>query len=123
MPFYSWTVSYSRTYSVDDPSGHYRLVLDDLHGTVAEVLVNGEKADIIGWKPFETDLSGLMKEGQNNVEVRIIGSLHNLYGPHHIGHTGVVGPGHWNSVTGKLDCSRYIFRQYGLEGDFKILKY
>ena len=123
MPFYSWTVSYSRTYSVDDPSGHYRLVLDDLHGTVAEVLVNGEKAGIIGWKPFETDLSGLMKEGQNNVEVRIIGSLHNLYGPHHIGHTGVVGPGHWNSVTGKLDCSRYIFRQYGLEGDFKILKY
>ena len=123
MPFYSWAVSYSKTYTVDDPSGSYRLVLVDPHGTVAEVLVNGEKAGIIGWKPFETDLSGLLKEGPNEVEVRIIGSLHNLYGPHHVGHTTMVGPGHWNSVASKMDCSRYIFRQYGLESDFSILKY
>jgi hypothetical protein len=123
MPFYSWTVSYSRTYNVDDPSRPYRLVLDELHGTVAEVLINGEKAGIIGWKPFEINLSGLLKEGQNVVEVRIIGSLHNLYGPHNVGHTSMVGPGQWNSVLSKMDCSEYIFRQYGLEGDFKVLKY
>lgn len=123
MPFYSWTVSYSRTYNVDDPSRPYRLVLDDLHGTVAEVLVNGEKAGIIGWKPFEINLSGLLKEGQNVVEVRIIGSLHNLYGPHNVGHTSMVGPGQWNSVLSKMDCSEYIFRQYGLDGDFKVLRY
>ena len=121
MPFYSWMVAYSKTYDVEDPSRPCRLVLDDLHGTVAEVLVNGEKVGIIGWKPFETDLSGYLKEGTNEVEVRVIGSLHNLYGPHHVGHTTMVGPGHWNEVTGKMDCSQYIFRQYGLSGDFKVL--
>ena len=57
------------------------------------------------------------------MEVRIIGSLHNLYGPHNVGHTPMVGPGQWNSVLSKMDCSEYIFRQYGLEGDFKVLKY
>ena len=123
MPFYSWTVAYSKTYTVDDLSRSYHLVLDDLHGTVAEVLVNGEKVGIIGWKPFETELSGILKEGSNDVEVRIIGSLHNLYGPHHVGHTTMVGPGHWNGVTSKMDCSQYIFRQYGLAGDFEIRKY
>lgn len=123
MPFYSWTVSYSRDYMVEDPSRHYLLALDELHGTVAEVLVNGEKAGIIGWKPLEIDLSGLLKKGKNEVDVRVIGSLHNLYGPHHVGHTTMVGPGHWNEVAGKMDCSQYIFRQYGLAGDFEIREY
>jgi hypothetical protein len=68
-------------------------------------------------------LSGLLKKGKNEVDVRVIGSLHNLYGPHHVGHTTMVGPGHWNEVAGKMDCSQYIFRQYGLAGDFEIREY
>ena len=123
MPFYSWAVSYSKTYTVDDLSKPYRLVLDELHGTVAEVFVNGEKVGIMGWKPFETDLSGFLREGRNEVEIRVVGSLHNLYGPHNVGHTPMVGPGQWNSVTSKMDCSQYIFRQYGLSDDFRVLRF
>jgi len=84
MPFYSDKVSYVKTYDVDKSSGKkFRINLGAWSGTVAEVKVNGASAGIIGWKPYELDVTSSLKDGLNQVEVVIVGSLKNLLGPLH----------------------------------------
>ncbi|MDR1170647.1 MAG: hypothetical protein LBK97_07435, partial [Prevotellaceae bacterium] len=41
--------------------------------------LNDAKAGIIAYKPYEFDLSPFLKKGKNKVEVRVTGSLKNLF--------------------------------------------
>jgi hypothetical protein len=96
--------------------------LNDWNGTVAEVSVNGEKAGIIGWKPYELDISDLVINGENTVSVKVIGSLKNLLGPHHNDPTeGVVTP--WSffyAPAQQPPGTNYHLIDYGLFEDFEI---
>ena len=84
MPFYSDKVSYVKTYNVDKTTGDRYLVrMGEWMGTVAEVKINGESAGIIGWKPYELDVTSALQAGTNRVEVVVVGSLKNLLGPLH----------------------------------------
>ena len=91
--------------------------------TVVKVRVNGADAGTILWQPYEVDLSGLLHEGENEIEVEIIGNLRNLLGPHHLkeGECYFVCP---NSFFEDSDVwcggknpgwdDRYCFVEYGL---------
>ncbi|MBL8220511.1 MAG: hypothetical protein JNL62_14855, partial [Bryobacterales bacterium] len=83
LPLYGEVVSYRRSFEVDDLSRAYAVRLGRWFGTVAEVRVNGADAGIIAWQPYELDVSRLLRKGVNDVEVRVHGSLKNVYGPHH----------------------------------------
>ena len=66
-----------------------------LSTTVTKVKVNGKDAGDIMWHPYSVDLSGLLHEGENEIEVTLIGNLRNLLGPFHMkeGECHSVGPG------------------------------
>ena len=53
------------------------------NGTVASVYLNGEKAGQIFAPPYELRLDEFLKEGTNQVTIRVFGSLKNVFGPHH----------------------------------------
>lgn len=63
MACYSWDVSYSKTYRIEDTSARYALQLNKWKGTVAEVFVNGQKAGVIAYQPYNFDLSPYLKKG------------------------------------------------------------
>ena len=46
--------------------------------------VNGKDAGICCWEPFAYDLSGLLQEGNNTLELELTTSLRNMLGPHHL---------------------------------------
>ena len=122
MPFYSHDVSYAK--SIQKPStGNVKVKLNEWNGTVAEVLVNGSSTGIIGWAPYELDISDKLKEGENKVEVVVTGSLKNLMGPHHFKPLrGFVTP--WSFFRGPSrqppgeECDMI---DYGLFEDFEVL--
>lgn len=120
MPFYGWGVSYCADYLIEDVSRGYVLKLGDWEGTVCEVLVNGDKAGIIAYKPYELDLTGTLKKGSNSIEVRCIGSLVNLYGPHYVPRAELMHPGSWYGSGAKHPCREYIFNDYGLKEAFQL---
>lgn len=70
------------------------LCFADRCATVIKVRANGLDAGTILWQPYEADLSGLLHEGENEIEVELIGNLRNLLGPHHLGEgeSYAVGP-------------------------------
>lgn len=120
MPFYSWDVAYSQTYSVSDASVPCILELGKWKGTVCEVYVNSQKAGVIFAQPYTFDLTGLLKEGENTVELRCIGSLANLFGPHNGPRQGSMWPGMWGGVESRYPASDYVFDDYGLVEPFSL---
>ena len=89
QPFYSWDMSYSKEYTLDDLTGRYAVKLNKWNGTVAEVYVNGQKAGMIAFDPWQLDVTSYLKEGSNTIDVHVIGSLKNLLGPHYGSRPGI----------------------------------
>jgi hypothetical protein len=102
LPFYGDSVSYTRGYDLE-VGEKYKVVLGPWAGTVAEVRVNGKSAGIIGWQPYEIPIDGLVKSGQNVVEVLVTGSLKNLLGPHHGNiNRGMAGPSSFRNAPATM---------------------
>ena len=121
QPCYSWAVSYGKDYCISDTKARYALQLREWRGTVAEVWVNGEKAGVIAYQPYKMDLTPYLREGNNRVEVRVVGSLRNLFGPHYNRDKGIMGPWHWNGVQKQLPGCDYNQADYGLMEDFAVM--
>lgn len=123
MPFYSWDIGYSKKYSITDISEVYKIKVPSWKGTVIEVFVNNEYAGIIAFQPYELDVTKYIKEGENSVEVRIMGSHRSLLGPHHKDEApGFAGPGSWRGITGPQPAGeKYKMIDYGLIEDFQLI--
>jgi hypothetical protein len=122
MPFYSWGVTYSKEFNIENPEGAYLVSLENWKGTVAEVTVNGEQATLIAFPPYQSDVTQLIKPGINKIDVKVIGSLKNLLGPHFNNPApGLVGPWHFRNVKNYPAGKDYQLLDYGLMGEFTLL--
>ncbi|MCE5205276.1 MAG: hypothetical protein LLF80_04115 [Porphyromonadaceae bacterium] len=122
QPFYSWDVKYSKTYSIDDTTRKYTIKLGKWNGTVCEVYVNSKKAGIIGFDPYTLDVTSYLKKGKNQIDVWVIGSLKNLWGPHYNKpDQGKSGPFNWRNINAPISPSAYKMIDYGLSEDFELV--
>ncbi len=122
LPFYPYDVAYTKTVTI--PKCRRVVVrLDDWSGTVAEVRVNGRRAGIIGWKPYELDITRFAKEGTSQITVIVTGSFKNLLGPHHnVTRRGIVTPWSFKFAPQKQPPGdAYDLLDYGLFKDFSII--
>ncbi|MDR3094057.1 MAG: hypothetical protein LBU62_05380 [Bacteroidales bacterium] len=117
--FYPGVVSYSKTYEISGNASH-RVILGEWSGTVAEVAVNGKSAGIIGFEPYSVDVTDKMKQGTNTIEVKVVGSNKNLFGPFHNSEKGVVSPWHFRGVKNYPAGKDYRQLDYGLMDDFRL---
>lgn len=126
LPFYGGAVEYSRQYRFEASAlkGHRAFVgLKNWSGVVAEVRVNGKKAGVIGFEPFELDVTKRLKPGLNDVSVVVYGSLKNTLGPHHNDPPlGRAWPGAFQqgAKEGYPPGARYHVVGYGLIDEFDL---
>jgi len=124
LPFFSDRVAYGRDYELRPSEARIKVTLERWHGTVAEVLVNGKSAGIIGWQPYELDITGLVANGKNRVEVVVVGSLKNALGPHHGKISrGLVSPGSFRLAPEHQPAGvAYDLEGYGLLGESRVVE-
>jgi hypothetical protein len=123
LPFYSWGMTYSREFNIENAEGRWQISLGKWAGTVAEVSVNDQPATVIAFPPYTTDVSGLIKQGSNKIDVKVIGSLKNLLGPHHNNPVpGFVSPWSWRGVKSYPGGKEYKMTDYGLMEEFELMK-
>jgi hypothetical protein len=124
LPFYPDEVAYRHTFSLKRAAGPYKVRLGKWSGTVAQVKVNGEAAGIIGWQPYELDITKLVRDGENRVEVLVCGSNKNLLGPHHGNpKPGLVSPPLFRNAPREMPPgSAYDLIGYGLMEDFSVVR-
>jgi hypothetical protein len=123
LPFYSWGMTYTKEFTIGQPEGRFEIALGDWKGTVAEAKVNGMPAGIIAFPPYRADVTGSIKQGVNKIDVKVIGSLKNLLGPHHNKpDVGIASPGMWRNIKKYPAGKDYRMYDYGLMSDFILYK-
>jgi hypothetical protein len=121
LPFYSWGITYSKEFNLEKAEGKFEVRLGKWNGTIVEVTVNSKPATVIAFPPYRTDVSGLVKPGVNKIEVKVIGSLKNLLGPHHNKPSpGFVSPGSWRGVKAYPAGKDFQMMEYGLMEEFGL---
>ncbi|MDR0698907.1 MAG: hypothetical protein LBG28_06790 [Tannerella sp.] len=122
QPFYSWDFKYTKTFRITEVSDATCTVkLGKWAGTVAEVYVNGTKAGIIAYDPYQLNVTPYIKEGENRIDVHVIGSLKNLLGPHYNNPApGLASPWHWKNIKEAIPGTEYRMIDYGMMEDFRL---
>jgi hypothetical protein len=122
--FYSNKVSYSQKFTIKKGSSDFKVKLNNWNGTVSEVLVNNKDAGIIAWSPEELDVTELLVEGENEITVRVVGSLKNTFGHfYQKEQKWIYGPGDWNKAPKHQPAyDQYNQIDYGLFEPFELLK-
>ena len=121
LPFYSWGFLYKKDFEVEEESGNYYLALGKWKGTAVEVMVNGTSAGTIALHSDRLDVSDFIMKGSNEIEVKIIGSLKNLLGPHHNDPPkGIASPWNWRRIENYPEGKEYQMLDYGLFGDIYL---
>jgi hypothetical protein len=120
MPYFGQSVKYSKTIRVEK-AGKFEIELPNWSGTVTAVNINGQEVGIIQAKPYvyATELN----QGENNIDIIVIGSLKNTFGPHHVTVPNGVGGRPANFINApdiQPEGNSYYMIDYGLMEDFKV---
>jgi len=120
MPFYGHEVAYKKSF-VGEKGKSYVVKLPDWKGTAAVVKLNGKRVGYVHYPPFQLEVNDGVHDGQNELEVIIVGSLKNTLGPHHGNpRPGMVSPWHWRTANVYPAGSAYDTYDYGLMADFEV---
>ncbi|MBI4978858.1 MAG: hypothetical protein HZC28_15375 [Spirochaetes bacterium] len=84
-PFYAGTISLKQTFHLDKNDAKRTLYIEaeGFNACVGTVYVNGKRAGDLLWTPYKAPLTGLVREGANELEIRITNTLRNVLGPWH----------------------------------------
>jgi hypothetical protein len=78
---------------------------------------------VIAFPPYRTDVTKLIKPGINKIDIKVIGSLKNLLGPHFNNPVpGLVGPWHFRNVKSYPPGKEYQMIDYGLFDEFTMFQ-
>ena len=86
FPFFCGSMTLKKTFILSEGETQNRNIeFSKLPSIVTKTKVNGNELSHLNWAPYTADLSGLLKEGENVVEIELITSFQNMLGPHHLG--------------------------------------
>ncbi len=123
LPFYPSSISYIKNINIDNTNTNYLVKLNKWNGTTAVIYVNNQQAGILVHQPWQVEISKFLKKGENKIEIKVIGSLHNLLGPHHGKlRPGLVTPWSWRFAPDYPAGDKYQTIEYGLFEDFSVIK-
>ncbi len=126
LPFYSQKVAYSQKFNVTKSENtFYKVRMNNWNGSVSEVWVNGKPAGVISWQPNELDVTSWLIEGENEVVVKVIGSLKNTFGFFYSSNDNwIFGPHSWNEAPDKIPpASEYFLMDYGMYEPFVLVEF
>jgi hypothetical protein len=91
-PFYSGIGVYRRTFSLPESYDRCRTFLEvPMRDDVAEIAVNERTAGVRLWDPYRVDVTGLVRPGENDVQIRVANTVSNLMNADHRP-SGLAGP-------------------------------
>jgi hypothetical protein len=95
LPFYSGNVTYKTSVKLESlEAARYILQIGKHHSAAVGIKVNDSIESLLFYGEYEVDLSNELKEGENRLEIRLLGSRRNSFGPFHLkdDHPYLIGP-------------------------------
>ncbi len=126
MPFYPGEITYRMRFDrpgATTAGSQVLLRLRDPRGTLFRFQVNGRDAGKILWGPAELDLTPFLQPGTNHLEVTVVGSRQNTFGPLHDresdGEGTYAGPEHYTQEPFLRES--WSLHDYGLIGGAELV--
>ena len=123
LPFYSGEITYQIPFDAPVNAGCVRLRLRNAQATLFRLRVNGEDAGKILWSPYESDLTPYVIAGANLLELTVIGSRQNTFGPLHDrqsdGEGAVASPEHYQNEAFLRE--QWSLHDYGIMGGIELV--
>lgn len=120
LPFYCGTVKYRFTENITSDSAMIKI--NNPVCTLFKVYVNGEKVKDVWLPPYRCDISEYIRKGENTIEIELVSSIQNAFGPLH---DKAGDDNYWVHVTAfeNPDCTmnEYALYDYGLQGTIQLL--
>ncbi len=93
FPFFSGDITVKKTFTVNGEGAS--LSFDKFGVNVVKAKINGKKIASFMYEPYFADISDIVKNGENEIELTLVNNLRNLLGPFHLaeGESYSVGPG------------------------------
>ncbi|MEI8248743.1 MAG: hypothetical protein WCI51_23140, partial [Lentisphaerota bacterium] len=108
LPFYAGAVRLSAEFTT--PRGSFTTIsFEHLDAITARVWLNGKPVEhLFNSRPLSADISGMLRQGTNHIEVELRNSLRNLLGPHHhtMGELCSVGP--YSFISRDFEPGKYV---------------
>lgn len=107
--FFSGKMSLKQNVLVSKAEGErYVISLNELYAPAAKLFVNGENAGVFAFAPYTIDVTDLIKNGENEIVIKLLSGNRNLLGPHHryYGESHMVAPA---TFTDKHDWESQSF--------------
>ena len=104
LPYYSGRLTYHTEVDLPATAEKVFLRLPEFRGVAAVVYVNGKRAGLVGFPPYEAEITTQLQPGKNRVAIEILNSRRNSHGPFHFSEKWPVwtGPGEFQLDCGKL---------------------
>lgn len=104
FPFFCGKMTLKKTFNLsEDEINNRSIEFSRLCSTITKITVNGNVLPNMYWAPYNADLSGLLQEGENDVEIELITSLQNMLGSHHLGcNPKDSSPSHFHSRRSRI---------------------
>jgi hypothetical protein len=103
---FSGTAIYTKTFSLPDNYRDKRVMLDlGRVSSVADVFVNGEHAGTLVWRPYQLDISKLIKPGENEIKILVTNTEANQR-----------AVGTWHHILAAIDIC-------GMEGPVQVIPF
>lgn len=82
FPFFAGEITVKKIFSAGDT----RLMLDFVKTGInfVKARINGRRLPQFMWEPYTVDVSGLVREGENEIELTLVNNLRNMQGPLHL---------------------------------------
>ena len=121
--FYRGNVSYKGRFTCNKLSKNskFYIRLPEMNEVAAKVIINKKDAGMILREPYQLDITSLLDEGQNEIQIVLYGNNRNLLGPHHhkMGNPHMLGV---PTFLGKKCFTDFIYPEL-TEDDVSIKEY
>ncbi len=119
LPFYSGNVVYRTTFDFQaTPNVRYFLNLKKFQATAVEVTINEKEPIVLGWPKFQIDCTSLLQAGKNTIDIKLLGSRRNSFGPMHLANENPIWCGPFSFIDNPENPNEwqdeYKLRGYGL---------
>ncbi len=116
-PFFTGSMKFKQEVEINELKTKAYLNIDKVDSTLARIWVNGESTGFMPWEPYSIDITDLLKLGSNVIEIELITTRRNLFGPHHYkfrDQETFSVPGRWINEAYWMDD--YYFAPLGITG-------
>jgi len=105
---FSGTLRYVREFNLTETEAREDLLLDlGKVGDIARVIINGRIAAVLGWAPYTTRITDLVRPGRNVLDIAVTNSMANAYEGFQLA-SGLMGPVVMRGVSRELTQSRAL---------------